>query len=136
MGAVGQLHHALDQLQGLQFCVQPGTRAAILDIEQIAQDNAPCIPGLHTELGQAADIHQRIVLRRHRGHDLQGFTDIEGLAQQFGVVACADLGLDRQGIEVVEQIDVGLQQALPLGQAQIDLAAQQCAHQCIEQRRT
>ena len=131
---VGQLHHALNQLQQLQIGIQPGRRGAGLQLQDVTQFDRRGVDRRRpaTRPSAVIDFGGRAVELHHCRGGLNQLRDRGLSVEQLRVVAGGDIEVDRQLIEVFEQVDVGVEQAVPAQRGEIDVATQQPGKQRIE----
>lgn len=127
------MHHALHQLQQLQVGIQPRRRGAGLQLQDLAESDRRRIDGGGLQLAQRGDhLRGRAVELHYRRCGLNQLRHRRLGIEQLRVIASTDVEVDGQLIEVFEQVDIGVQQAVPAHRREVDVAAEQPGKERIE----
>ncbi|MNJ38231.1 hypothetical protein D3C77_330730 [compost metagenome] len=124
----------MHQLQQLQAGIQPGLGRSRTHLKDIGELEHSVVVGSNGEFCKVAGDIQGFVAAVL--HDFDGSVDQVGGrdigVQQLIIIADLCVDLDRQLIQVFQQVDVGIGQALPTQRIQM-YPGSQGVGQCIEQ---
>ncbi|MNQ96647.1 hypothetical protein D3C85_1122620 [compost metagenome] len=120
-----QQDHTLHQIQYLQAGVQTRLGCATLQVEDVAQVQHAGIVGTDGKLAQVGrHLDRSAALLQYLGGGVDELARGGIGTQQLLVIASADANINGQLVEVTEQVDLSVGQALPAQQVEIDVATQ------------